>query len=233
MPVTPRRRMLLGFALANACIILVAALLWWWRPLPPPQIQGVLLPESLPLQAFTLLDTAGNEVGRDSLRGQWTLVTYGFTTCPDVCPATLAELMRFRSRIPPIYGEDLDILFYSVDYRRDTPEALRRYLDFFDDRLRGLTASSRHLAGQRAFERSLGILAELEPASPGGLDSGDYQVLHGVTLLLLNPAGELQAVFEPDPAGAGLPSFDVDTLAADYVALRDYLSARSGTRLSG
>lgn len=174
MSLTPKRRMLLGFVLANSCIALVAALLWWWRPTPPPQIQGVLLPESRALQPFTLLDSRGNEVGRDSLRGRWTLVTYGFTTCPDICPATLSELMHFRSRLPADRRADLDILFYSVDYRRDTPDALRRYLDFFGEDLRGLTASPRHLAGQRAFERSLGILAELQPGESGELDNSDY-----------------------------------------------------------
>lgn len=225
MSMTPRRRMLLGFVLANTCIALVAAVLWWWRPTPPPQIQGVLLPEARPLQDFTLLDSQGREVGRDSLTGQWTLVTYGFTTCPDVCPATLSELMQFRAQLPDAYAGDLDILFYSVDYRRDSPTQLRSYLDFFADDLRGLTGSPAHTQDQQAFESSLGILAQLDPGENGSLESGDYQVYHGVTLLLLNPRGELQAVLEPDPAGAGLPAFQVDTLVRDYVALRDYLTA--------
>lgn len=222
MPLSPQRRMLLGFVLANGCIALVAVLLWSWRPTPPPLIQGVLLPEARPLEAFTLLDSQGREVGRESLQGHWTLVTYGFTTCPDVCPATLADLMQFRQRLPADYAHDLEILFYSVDYRRDSPERLRSYLGFFASDLRGLTASPTHVTGQQAFERSLGILAQLEPGDSGDLSTGDYQVLHGVSLLLLNPRGELQALLEPDPAGAGLPTFNINTLVQDYLALRDY-----------
>ncbi|HCD57056.1 MAG TPA: hypothetical protein DEQ90_16655, partial [Halieaceae bacterium] len=84
--------MLLGFVLANSAIAAVAATLFLNRPLPPPQIQGVLLPESRELARFVLTDHRGDAFSNSDLEGRWHLVSYGFTSCPDVCPATLAEL---------------------------------------------------------------------------------------------------------------------------------------------
>ncbi len=97
----PRQRMLLGFVLANGAIVAVAAILLLNRPTPPPQIQGVLLPEARALAPFALTDHHGDPFSNGDLEGRWHLVSYGFTTCPDVCPATLAELARFRSQLAP------------------------------------------------------------------------------------------------------------------------------------
>ena len=97
----PRRRMLLGFVLANSAIAAVAATLFLNRPLPQPQIQGVLLPESRELARFVLTDHRGDAFSNSDLEGRWHLVSYGFTSCPDVCPATLAELAGFRRELAP------------------------------------------------------------------------------------------------------------------------------------
>ncbi|MDO8860358.1 SCO family protein [Haliea sp. E1-2-M8] len=220
----PRQRMLLGFILANGAIAAVAATLFLSRPIPPPQIQGVLLPEARALAPFTLTDHRGDTFSNGDLEGRWHLVSYGFTTCPDVCPATLAELASFRSRLQPELRRDLQVLFYSVDHRRDTPEQLASYVSFFDPSFTGLTATDGGEAGAAAFADSLGILSVLEPAAGTTLEDGDYQVSHGVTLLLLNPAGKLQAVLEPGRVDAmGFPGFDIATLVRDYTAIRNYL----------
>ncbi len=223
---SPRSRMLLGFLLANITIIVVAALLWYYRPLPPPRIQGVLLAESRTLDPFELTDHSGASFANEDLRGQWHLVSYGFTTCPDVCPSALSELASFVDRLEPAYREDLQVLFYSVDHGRDTPAQLDSYLSFFNQDFIGLTVTEPGRQDPAAFEHSLGILAQLLPAPGTELADGDYQVSHSVTLLLLNPQGELQAVLEPDRAGAGVPGFTVDTLLRDYTAVRNYLARR-------
>lgn len=220
----PRQRMLLGFVLANSAIAAVAAMLYFNRPLPPPQIQGVLLPEARALAPFVLTDHHGDEFDNRDLEGRWHLVSYGFTTCPDVCPATLAELARFRSQLAPEFRRDLQVLFYSVDHRRDTPGQLASYVSFFDPSFTGLTATDGEEAGAAAFADSLGILSVLEPAEGTTLEDGDYQVGHGVTLLLLNPKGKLQAVLEPGRTDAlGFPGFDIATLVRDYTAIRTHL----------
>lgn len=221
---SPRGRMLLGFLLANTTIALVAALLWFNRPLPPPRIQGVLLPQARELGQFELTDHTGASFDNANLRGKWHLVSYGFTTCPDVCPSALSELASFIDRLEPSDREDLQVLFYSVDPARDTPAQLNSYLSFFNEEFTGLTVTDAAQQDPAAFERSLGILAQLLPAPGTRPEDGDYQVSHSVTLLLLNPRGELQAVLEPDPAGAGVPGFRVETLLRDYRAVRKHLA---------
>lgn len=223
----PRRRMLLGFVLANSAIAAVAATLFLSRPLPPPQIQGVLLPDSRELAQFVLTDHRGDTFSNRDLKGRWHLVSYGFTSCPDVCPATLAELASFRSELAPEFRRDLQVVFYSVDHRRDTPAKLASYVSFFDPSFTGVTATDGDEMGAAAFASSLGILSSLEPAEGTTLEDGDYDVAHGVTLLLLNPEGELQAVFEPQRAdGEEFPGFDIKTLVRDYTAIRTHIEVR-------
>jgi len=226
MSMQPRQRMLLGFVLANSVIAAVAALLVLTRPTPPPQIQGVLLPQARALAPFELTDHRGKKFSNRDLEGHWHLVSYGFTTCPDICPATLAELASFRSQVTPELRSDLKILFYSVDHRRDTPGQLASYVSFFDADFTGLTATEGEEAAAAAFASSLGIMSVLEPAEGTTLDEGDYQVGHGVTLLLLNPDGKLQAVLQPGLVDAqGFPGFDIGTLLRDYARIRAHLTA--------
>ena len=223
MKISSRTRLLLGFTLANTAIALVAAALFFNRPEPPPIIQGVLLTDGRPVQEFSLLDHHGRHFSNRDLLGQWHLVSYGFTTCPDICPTTLSQLTVAAERLGD-YREDLRVLFYSVDHRRDTVEQLAAYLPFFNEEFLGLTHVDDPRNPHLPFETSLGIVARLQPnLEEGVVDPLDYQVQHGVTLFLLNPSGELQAVFEPDQVAPGVHAYNPDTLVADYLAVRRYL----------
>jgi len=212
--------MLAGFLLANAALLVTAVVLYSLRPAQPPLIQGVFLPEARALPPFTLVDHRGDSFDNTSLHEQWHLVTYGFTTCPDICPTTLSKLAAATARLED-YVEDLQVLFYSVDHRRDTPQQLASYLPFFDADFIGLTHLDNPENPHLPFERGLGIVSELVPGESTSPD--DYQVVHGVNLYLINPDGELQAVFEPDEVDIGMHVFDVDKLAADYVSVRRYV----------
>ncbi len=225
---SPRRRMLAGFLAAGGIIVVVVVSLLALGPVPPPQIQGVLLADARPLAAFRLTDHEGNSFSNADLIGDWHLVTYGFTTCPDVCPATLSELQQFSAGARAQRREAPRVLFYSVDHRRDTPEQLANYLPYFKLDITGLTHGDDPANPHLAFEQSLGIMAELIPT--GGPDSSDYKVSHGLHLFLLNPAGELQAIFEPSARPGGQPFFEPRQLVQDYLAIRSYqdrLAARN------
>jgi protein SCO1/2 len=118
----------------------------------------------------------------------------------------------------------ISVLFYSVDHRRDTVEQLAAYLPFFNEEFLGLTHVDDPRNPHLPFETSLGIVARLQPnLEEGVVDPLDYQVQHGVTLFLLNPSGELQAIFEPDQVAPGVHAYNPDTLVADYLAVRRYL----------
>tara|TARA_R110001599_G_scaffold353881_1_gene602111 strand:- start:106731 stop:107381 length:651 start_codon:yes stop_codon:yes gene_type:complete len=216
--------MLLGFVLANIAIIAVASAVYINRPPSPPQIQGVLLSEGSSLPAFRLLDQNGATFTNSDLLGRWHLVSYGFTTCPDICPTTLSQLSAAITQLGD-RADDLQVLFYTVDHRRDTVSQLAAYLPFFNEEFVGLTHLDDPDNTHLPFEQGLGMVARLVPdADP---DSSDYQVVHGLTLFLLNPKGELQAIFEPGNASLGLRSYNPDKLAADYLAVRQYLAGES------
>ena len=221
---SPRARMLAGFAAANAVIVIVAALVLLNRPPAPPLIQGILLPQARELADFSLLDHHNRAFTNDNLAGRWHLVSYGFTTCPDICPTTLSQLAQVNAALEQRGGnEDLRVLFYTVDHRRDTVQQMASYVPFFDEDFVGLThvdqADNPHLP----FEQGLGIVAQLVPVADADPSLNAYQVNHGVSLLLINPDGELQAIFEPDRSAAGVHSFDPDKVLRDYLAIRGYL----------
>jgi protein SCO1/2 len=220
--------MLAGFAAANALILVIVLVVLQSRPTTPPLIQGVLLPEARAIAPFSLLDHTGNNFTNNELQGRWHIVSYGFTTCPDICPTTLYQLADVTQALEDLDGSadrDLRVLFYSVDHRRDTVAQMASYVPYFHPSFVGLThvddAENPHLP----FEKSLGIAAQLIPKFGPDVDpaANEYEVSHGITLFLINPAGKLQAIFEPDRITKRQHSFDPDRVLKDYLAIRNYL----------
>ena len=225
MSISARKRMMVGFLTANAAMLLVAAMTILNRPASPPLIQGVLLPEGRELQPFSLLDHHNRVFTNDNLKGRWHLVSYGFTTCPDICPTTLSQLAIVASQLEQHGSADLHFLFYTVDHRRDTVSQMASYIPYFHPDFVGLTHLDDSDNPHLPFEQSLGVIAQLVPIMEPGVDgsANDYQVNHGTTLFLLNPEGKLQAIFEPDKDLPGTHTFDPDKILRDYLAIRQYL----------
>jgi protein SCO1/2 len=217
--------MLVGFLLANVAIVAAITFLLLNRPVSPPQIQGVLLPQTRELPNFRLLDHHNRLFTNEDLKGRWHLVAYGFTTCPDICPTTLSQLASVIRQLEKQGHSDLRVLFYSVDHRRDTVAQMASYVPFFHPDFIGLTHRDDSENPHLPFEQGLGIVAQLLPATGPDIDpvANAYEVMHGITLFLINPQGELQAIFEPDNREPGPQNFDPDTLLRDYLAIRHYL----------
>jgi len=217
--------MLLGFALANLALIIAAWGIVSNRPAPPPQIQGVLLAEGRKLEPFSVLDHHNQVFSNEDLLGRWHLVSYGFTTCPDVCPTTLVQVDKVMEQLSEAGNNDLRVLFYSIDHRRDTVSQMAGYVPYFNPAFIGLTHEDNPDNPHLPFEQSLGMMSQLSPIfdESGIPDPVNYTVSHGVTLFLINPNGELQAIFKPDEPAPGVHHFDPDKLFVDYVAVRDYL----------
>lgn len=217
--------MLLGFALANVALLMAASIIVSQRPSPPPQIQGVLLPEGRALASFTVLDHDNQAFSNEDLLGRWHLVSYGFTTCPDICPTTLVQIDKVIEKLGRDRANDLRVLFYSIDHRRDTVSQMAGYVPYFNPAFIGLTHKDDPENPHLPFEQSLGMMSQLSPIldESGVPDPVNYSVSHGVTLFLLNPEGKLQAIFEPDEPAPGVHHFDPDKLFSDYLAVRDYL----------
>ena len=208
--------MIIGFLLANMAVLGIAVLVLQAQPKTPPVIQGVFLPQARELPSFTLLDHHNKAFTNDQLLGKWHLVSYGFTTCPDICPTTLAQLVQVRSllreQIP-----DLQILFYTVDHQRDTPEKMASYVSFFDTDFIGLTHPTGDADAYLGFEQGLGIAAQLTPT--GAPEGNEYDVAHGINLLLLNPQGKLQAILKPSLDGQRNKVFEAQTIYQDVISV--------------
>lgn len=196
----PNRRFLLWLvpvALAAACAGVLLSRMLAQKPLVLQS--GTWLPEPRLVAGLDLAGADGQRVGGDTLRGHPTLLFLGYTSCPDVCPTTLAT-MRAALHDDPWPG--LAVLFVTVDAARDTPEVLRAYLSAFGPRFHGAVPGD---ASREALLRSLGAVALRGDAAP-------YRVDHSATLYLLDAQARLVAVFTP-PLSATRLAADLRTIA--------------------
>ena len=131
--------------------------------------------------AFSLVDAQGRAVDQRLLEGKWTAVFFGYTYCPDVCPATLQTLQAATEQLGP-RAKDLQVVLITVDPARDTPEALRSYLSSFDfpGGVHGLTGTPEQVEGAakayRAYFRKNG-------------EGADYLMDHYTGVYLMDPKG--------------------------------------------
>lgn len=169
-------------------------------PPPPTLAAGTHLPAARSLQDFNLLDQDGQPTTLADLRGRPSLLFFGFTQCPDVCPTTLALLSTALQRAS---APNLRVVLVSVDPERDTPQRLGAYVRAFDASFTGLTGS---LEEVEKLARQLGVAAVRVPR-PGG----DYTIDHSAALLWLDRDARLTTIFTPP--------FAVGTLAGDFTTL--------------
>ncbi len=141
------------------------------------------------LPEFALLDHHGERFDRQSLRGRWTLLFFGFSRCPDVCPTTMALLGRFAETLRGLPEQaDTQVVMVSVDPARDRVAELARYVPRFNPEFLGVT-------GELAdIQRLAAALATPFHTLPG--QGRDYQMEHGAELLLINPRGEFHGFFK-------------------------------------
>src|ERR1700750_100899 len=151
---------------------------------------------------FQLTDQAGQTVTEKSLQGRPTLIFFGFTHCPDVCPTSLFEI----SEVLRAMGKDADRVnayFISVDPERDTASAMKDYLSSFDPHLKGLTgdpeAVAKVISGFRVY------------AKKGPLKDGDYTMDHTARVYLMDREGKFVSPFNlkrtPEAAAADLKRY--------------------------
>lgn len=171
-------------AIALSAGIFIAA-----RLQTPAELRSAfILPAPTPLPEFTLQDQAGNAVTRDTFRDRWDLVFFGFTHCPDICPATLQVLSAARKEMQAS-GQPLlpRIVLVSVDPERDTPELMGKYVDYFGDNNLGISGS---IEETRKLTSALGIYFEKQ-----AVDDDNYSVDHSAAVLVVNPDAEFHALF--------------------------------------
>jgi protein SCO1 len=176
---------------------------------------ATVLPEPRPLADVRFTDKSSRAVRLSDFKGEFTLLFFGFTNCPDVCPLTLRMLAQVRadiaSRAPRFTPR---ILFVSVDPNRDTPERITAYLNGFDPKFAGVTASDTEL---EPLLKALGVAVEKH--EHGG---ADYNVVHNSAVYVLDQNAEWIAV--------STGPHDPKVLASDYLRIRQ---RSSGARRPG
>lgn len=177
------------FVLMGVGVLSLLAVGWWVQQQRTPMIDPaalhaagvVLLPEPRPLPALVLTNTQGQAQALNQATGFWTLVFFGYTFCPDICPTTLSELRQLEALLPEAARGRYRVVMISVDPNRDTPEQLRRYLGFFNAGYQGLTGA---LADIQTLSAATGI-----PFVPGDTRQEHYTVDHSGNLALVGPDG--------------------------------------------
>lgn len=141
----------------------------------------ILLPQSRPLPELSMNDQNGQPVRLNQLKGKWTLLFFGYTYCPDICPTTLAQLRQIKGELPADALEHLRVVLVSVDPDRDTPQQLKQYLEYFDKSFIGLTGPVPQI---QTLANALSI-----PFIPADTRKPGYTVDHSGNLALLGPDG--------------------------------------------
>lgn len=130
---------------------------------------------------FELVDQTGAPITEAAFRGQPTVVFFGFTHCPEICPTTLFELDGWLAQMGA-EGEAIDAYFVSIDPERDTPEVLNAYVGNVSERITGITGDPEKV---NAMARSFSIYVNKVP-----LDGGDYTMDHTASILMLDETGD-------------------------------------------
>jgi protein SCO1/2 len=183
-------------ALAALAGVYVARMLG--QPAVPSLEAGTSLPQPRALRDFNLVDTHGAAASLATLRGHPTLVFFGFTHCPDVCPTTLALLASVQKQAIPqdqrLAG--LKVALVTVDPERDTPQQLGSYIAAFHGDFIGLTGSPPEIV---KASQSFGVAA-----ARVDLGGGNYTMDHSATVFALDSQARIVAVFTPPLTAAAL-----------------------------
>lgn len=141
----------------------------------------IVLPKSREVPALHMASTHVELQDTQALTGQWSLVYFGYTFCPDICPTTLAELRQLKKLLPEEAKKNLRVLMVSVDPNRDTTEQLKSYLQYFDPEFIGLTGDMPDI---QTLSNALSI-----PFIPGDTRTARYTVDHSGNLAIISPDG--------------------------------------------
>jgi len=168
---------------------------------PSSVFDGDQLPKPFSKPDVTLTDATGHSFDLVAgTAGKLTLVYFGYTHCPDVCPTTMATLASAVRSLPPAQAARIDVVFISTDPKRDTPAVLHTWLGQFDPAFIGLTGS---FATIQKAASALSI--DIEPPVP--LPGGGYTVTHGAEVIAFDAAGKGDVVYT---AGATVAQFQHD-----------------------
>lgn len=162
------------------------------------------------IKKFSLLDQSAAEFTNENLKGKWSIVYFGFTHCPDICPTTLAKLARLMDVLAPEVAEQTQIILVSLDPARDTPEMLGEYVGHFNPDFIGVTGE---------FVTILSLTRNLNVAFNKVVLEDDYTIDHTGHLVLIDPNGHYHGIFKP-PFELGTLKLTHQSIVLQYEAAK-------------
>jgi protein SCO1/2 len=155
---------------------------------PDALTTGTLIEPARPLPPLALVDHDDRPFDSERLRGGWTLLFFGFTSCPDVCPVTMTALAQTKQLLTDLPEPSRPrVVMISVDPERDTSERLGAYVKSFDPAFVGATGAKPAID---ELAQRMGVLVATRP-----LEGDNYTVDHSTSVFLIDPDGALRALF--------------------------------------
>lgn len=157
-----------------------------------PQLGVSIISPPVALPAVTLTDEEGKPFNMSRLEGRWSLLFFGYTHCPDVCPTTLNSMNLVAKKLE---NSAINYVFVSLDPKRDTPERLKEYVHYFNPGFMGISGDK---AAIDQLAAAVGVIYDIE----GDGSSDKYNVNHYAAILMIDPKGRLRAhILPPHPTG--------------------------------
>lgn len=180
-----------------------------FTPPKPVELQsGFLFPNAFGLAPFELVDQHQQAFTNANLTDQWSLFFIGFTYCPDICPTTLNKLAAAYSELKKV--APIQVVFLSVDPKRDTPDKLLSYVNFFNPEFKAVTGEQTQIF---PLTRSLGLTYAMVG------EGENYQVDHSAGYVLVSPQGTRVAVFKPTAELGQAPQVLNEALISDFAKI--------------
>lgn len=177
-----------------------------------PDVDALVYENAKPLSDFTLNDQRGELVTKQQFLGQWNLVFLGYTSCPDICPLTLAKLNAAYKNLQADYP--LQVWFLSVDPKRDTPAKRKQYIDYFNPDFLAVSGEHKHLF---PVVRELGLIYAISDSS-----ESEYAVDHSASVAMVDQNGAVRAIFKPEFKQGSVPLINATTLTEEFKKIADY-----------
>jgi len=148
-----------------------------------------LFPQGKSFSGFQLTSHLGETWDKESFKGTYSVVFFGFSNCPDICPTTLLDMQRIDKKLTTQNKTSPRFIFVSVDPDRDTPEVLNEYINFFNPEFHALTGDAPNIL---SITSQLGVAYKVAEHQPNDLI---YDVDHASALFIINPDGERIGLF--------------------------------------
>lgn len=177
-----------------------------------PDVEALVYEHAKPLSDFSLFDQANNTVTNEAFLGHWSLVFLGYTSCPDICPLTLAKLNAAHKALNDHYP--LQVWFLSVDPKRDSADKRKAYIDYFNPTFLAVSGEHKDLF---PLVRELGLIYAISDS-----DEQEYAVDHSASVAMIDKHGAVRAIFKPEFKQGSVPLINAKKLISEFKLIADY-----------